>query len=40
MIGYCGFCENLSDRDLDKIYHDNERGIPVNDDRKNVWILN
>ena len=34
MIGYCGFCENLSDTDLDKIYHDNEWGIPVHDDRK------
>ena len=34
MIGYCGFCENLSDTDPDKIYHDNEWGIPVHDDRK------
>ena len=34
MTGYCGFCENLSDTDLDKIYHDNEWGIPVHDDRK------
>ena len=33
-MSYCAYCENLSEENVNKIYHDTAYGFPINDDNE------